>query len=301
MQEEAPVFHLCSRFEDTQTAPCLQLLGPMEPWPPKSRLGSRSSVAPNPCVDAADACTADERCHRLRTAYVAQCLGRAAPGGCPRARCRRALRHFFARGPPALTHALLFCPCGGPACAERRRQTFVPSCAFSGPGPAPPSCLRPLDACEHSRICRPRLLAFQASCATTASSPDGCLRDQAPSCLRAYAGLVGTAITPNYVDNASARVEPWCDCRASGNRREECEVFRGLFTRNRCLESAIQTFDGGWPPILRNQLDSHQDPEQSLLQVHTLLPPAKVSTADAPLEGSSLLSMLLVLALQSLF
>ena len=45
----------------------------------------------------------------------------------------------------------------------------------------------------------------------------------------------GTAITPNYVDNASARVEPWCDCRASGNRREECEVFRGLFTRNRCL------------------------------------------------------------------
>ncbi|XP_055288360.1 GDNF family receptor alpha-4 [Moschus berezovskii] len=255
-------------------------------------LGSRSSVAQNPCVDAAEACTADERCHRLRTAYVVQCLGRAAPGGCPRARCRRALRHFFARGPPALTHALLFCPCGGPACAERRRQTFVPSCAFSGPGREPPSCLGPLDACEHSRICRPRLLAFQASCATTASNPDGCLRDQAPSCLRAYAGLVGTAITPNYVDNATARVEPWCDCRASGNRREECEVFRGLFTRNRCLDSAIQTFDGGWPPILRNQLDSHQDPEKSLL---------KVSTADVPLEGNSLLSMLLVLALQSLF
>ncbi|XP_069402690.1 GDNF family receptor alpha-4 isoform X6 [Ovis canadensis] len=264
-------------------------------------LGSRSCVAPNPCVDAADACTADERCHRLRTAYVVQCFGHAAPGGCPRARCRRALRHFFARGPPALTHALLFCPCGGPACAERRRQTFVPSCAFSGPGRAPPSCLGPLDACEHSRICRPRLLAFQVSCATTASNPDGCFQDQAPSCLRAYAGLVGTAITPNYVDNASARVEPWCDCRASGNRREECEVFRGLFTRNRCLDSAIQTFDGGWPPILRNQLDSHQDPGQSLLQVHTLLPPAKVSSADVPLEGSSLLSMLLVLALQSLF
>nr|XP_042085709.1 GDNF family receptor alpha-4 isoform X10 [Ovis aries] len=142
---------------------------------------------------------------------------------------------------------------------------------------------------------------LQVSCATTASNPDGCLQDQAPSCLRAYAGLVGTAITPNYVDNASARVEPWCDCRASGNRREECEVFRGLFTRNRCLDSAIQTFDGGWPPILRNQLDSHQDPGQSLLQVHTLLPPAKVSSADVPLEGSSLLSMLLVLALQSLF
>ncbi|XP_046534208.1 GDNF family receptor alpha-4 isoform X3 [Equus quagga] len=235
-------------------------------------LGSPSSEGRNRCVDAAEACTADALCQQLRTEYVARCLDRAAPGGCPRARCRRALRRFFARGPPALTHALLFCPCAGPACAERRRQTFVPACAFSGPGLAPPSCLAPLDACEHSRVCRcargcgfggrggvgrgreeagqslppvrsphprpprrPRLLAFQASCAPAPSAPDGCLPDQAPSCRRAYAGLVGTAITPNYVDNASARVAPWCDCGASGNRREECEAFRGLFTRNRCL------------------------------------------------------------------
>ncbi|XP_060140742.1 disintegrin and metalloproteinase domain-containing protein 12 isoform X4 [Globicephala melas] len=254
-------------------------------------LGSPSAVAPNRCVDAADACTADARCQRLRTAYVVQCLGRAAPGSCPRARCRRALRRFFARGPPELTHALLFCPCGGPACAERRRQTFVPSCAFSGPEPAPPSCLAPLDACEHSRVCRPRLLAFQASCAPAPSNLDGCLRDQIPSCLRAYAGLVGTAVTPNYVDNASARVAPWCDCGASGNRREECEVFRGLFTRNRCLDRAIQAFDGGWPSVLHDQLDPHQDPEHSLLQV---------SSADASLEGSSMLSVLPVLVLQPL-
>ncbi|XP_032317829.1 GDNF family receptor alpha-4 isoform X1 [Camelus ferus] len=254
-------------------------------------LGSSSSAAQNRCVDAAEACTANARCHRLRTEYVAQCLRRAAPGGCPRARCRRALRRFFARGPPALTHALLFCPCGGPACAERRRQTFVPACAFSGPGLAPPSCLVPLDACEHSQVCRPRLLAFQASCAPAPSAPDGCLRDQAPSCLRAYAGLVGTAVTPNYLDNASARVAPWCDCGASGNRREECEAFRGLFTRNRCLDSAIQTFDGGWLPILQDQLDPHRDPEHSVLQV---------SSADGPLGWSSLLSMLPVLALQPL-
>ncbi|XP_069402685.1 GDNF family receptor alpha-4 isoform X1 [Ovis canadensis] len=32
---------------------------------------------------------------------------------------------------------------------------------------------------------------LQVSCATTASNPDGCFQDQAPSCLRAYAGLVG--------------------------------------------------------------------------------------------------------------
>ncbi|XP_026934611.1 GDNF family receptor alpha-4 isoform X1 [Sagmatias obliquidens] len=280
-------------------------------------LGSPSAVAPNRCVDAADACTADARCQRLRTAYVVQCLGRAAPGSCPRARCRRALRRFFARGPPELTHALLFCPCGGPACAERRRQTFVPSCAFSGPEPAPPSCLAPLDACEHSRVCRcwrrwsrgrgpshsppsdrPAqapplgLPGFLRACpqqpGRLPSRPD----PQLPARLRRPRGVsAGTAVTPNYVDNASARVAPWCDCGASGNRREECEVFRGLFTRNRCLDRAIQAFDGGWPSVLHDQLDPHQDPEHSLLQV---------SSADASLEGSSVLSVLPVLVLQPL-
>lgn len=45
----------------------------------------------------------------------------------------------------------------------------------------------------------------------------------------------GTVVTPNYLDNVSARVAPWCGCEASGNRREECEAFRKLFTRNPCL------------------------------------------------------------------
>nr|KAF6330010.1 GDNF family receptor alpha 4 [Myotis myotis] len=241
-----------------------------------------SSAARNRCVDAAEACTADARCQQLRTEYVAQCLGGGAGGLCPRARCRRALRRFFARGPPALTHALLFCPCADPVCAERRRQTFVPACAFSRPGQAPPSCLAPLDTCEHSRVCRPRLLAFQASCAPAPSAPDGCPRDQASRCLRAYAGLIGTAVTPNYVDNGSARVAPWCDCGASGNRREECEAFRELFTGNRCLDGAIQAFDSWQPPVLQAHPDSSQDLEHSRLQV---------SSTDGPLKGCSLLSI----------
>ncbi|XP_037667563.1 GDNF family receptor alpha-4 isoform X7 [Choloepus didactylus] len=142
--------------------------------------------------------------------------------------------------------------------------------------------------------------SLQAACAPTPSAPDGCLQDQAPSCRRAYAGLVGrndpdralggggalsrgchpcmdrlpalggpigTAVTPNFVDNASAHVAPWCDCAASGNRREECEAFRGLFTRNRCLDGAIQGFDSGWLPTLQDRLGPRQDSEHSLLQM----------------------------------
>ncbi|XP_058535879.1 GDNF family receptor alpha-4 [Ochotona princeps] len=253
--------------------------------------GSASWTAGNRCVDAAEACTADSRCQQLRAQYVAQCLGRAAEGGCPRSRCRRALRLFFARGPPAHTLALLFCPCASPTCAERRRQTFVPTCAFSRPGAAPPSCLEPRNACERSRVCRPRLLAFQASCVPAPEAPDGCLGGQGAHCLRAYAGLVGTAVTPNYVDNSSARVAPWCDCGASGNRREDCEAFRGLFTRNPCLDGAIRAFDRMWSPVLQRKLDSHQDPKPSFKQV---------PSAGGPLAGSLLSALLPTLTLQDL-
>ncbi|XP_039719784.1 GDNF family receptor alpha-4 isoform X2 [Pteropus medius] len=278
-------------------------------------LRSPRSVARNRCVDAAEACTADVRCQRLRTQYVAQCLGAAASGGCPQVRCRRALRRFFARGPPALTHALLFCPCASPACAERRRQTFVPACAFSGPGSAPPSCLAPLDTCEHSRVCRCGRGWGKAASPTrlpptcrTAQAPSpglpGLLRAGSqhprwlpagpsppmPARLRGPRGCpAGTAVTPNYVDNVSARVAPWCHCGVSGNRREECEAFRGLFTRNHCLDGAIQAFDSVWPLVLQDQPNSLQDLEHSLLQV---------SSADRPLEGCSVLTLLLVLALQ---
>ncbi|KAK2109682.1 GDNF receptor alpha-4 [Saguinus oedipus] len=270
-----PVFGLCS--VSPRAGRRIETCNRPAPSP-----GSVSSAGGNRCVDAAEACTANTLCQRLRSEYVAQCLGRAAQRTCPRARCRRALRRFFARGPPALTYALLFCPCGGSACAERRRQTFVPSCAFSGPGPAPPSCLEPLEVCERSRVCRPRLLAFQASCAPAPSAPDGCLWDQRAHCVRAYAGLVGTAVTPNYVDNASARVAPWCHCGASGNRREDCEAFRGLFTRNPCLDGAIQAFASGWPPVLLDQLNPQGHPEHSLLQRSRTAQPATPPCLPGP-------------------
>ncbi|XP_038186593.1 GDNF family receptor alpha-4 isoform X1 [Arvicola amphibius] len=239
-------------------------------------LGSASSTGGNRCVAAAEACTADAQCQQLRSEYVARCLGRAAPEGwsepgvCVRSRCRRALRRFFARGPPALTHALLFCRCESPACAERRRQTFAPACAFAGSGPAPPSCLQVRDRCERSRLCRPRLLAFQASCAPAPGSRDSCPEERGPRCRLAYAGLIGTAITPNYLDNVSARVAPWCGCGDSGNRLEECEAFRKLFTRNPCLDGAMQAFNPLWPSILQDWMKPYQNTGHCFPQVSSM-------------------------------
>lgn len=188
---------------------------------------------------AAEACTADAQCQQLRSEYVARCLGRAAAGGwsepgvCVRSRCRRALRRFFARGPPALTHALLFCGCESPACAERRRQTFAPACAFAGPGSAPPSCLQARERCERSRLCRcvrtgwaahrrpgarrPRLLAFQASCAPAPGSRDSCPEERGPRCLLAYAGLIGTLAGRAQAGGAAAAAGSGSPSRSLGS------------------------------------------------------------------------------------
>ena len=45
----------------------------------------------------------------------------------------------------------------------------------------------------------------------------------------------GSPITPNYIDNSTSSIAPWCTCNASGNRQDECESFLHLFTDNICL------------------------------------------------------------------
>ncbi|XP_038601294.1 GDNF family receptor alpha-4 [Tachyglossus aculeatus] len=201
----------------------------------------------NRCLEAAQACHRDGGCQRLRARYVRACVrGLPGAGACARARCRRALRRFFGRLPPALTHRLLFCPCGGHHCAERRRQTIVPACSYYHPahdaGPEKPNCLHPRDACRQTHLCRSRLADFQALCQPSSRTPSACLHDDQAACRRAYVGLLGTPITPNYVDNASSSVAPWCGCGASGNRHDECQAFLHLFTRNPCLQNAIEAF-----------------------------------------------------------
>lgn len=46
---------------------------------------------------------------------------------------------------------------------------------------------------------------------------------------------VGSIITPNYLDNSTSNVGPWCSCAASGNLRDQCSHFLSHFHDNTCL------------------------------------------------------------------
>lgn len=54
----------------------------------------------------------------------------------------------------------------------------------------------------------------------------------------------GSPITPNYADNTTSNVAPWCTCSASGNQRQQCTEFLDYFTNNICLsKSPVHCFD----------------------------------------------------------
>ncbi|CAI9556784.1 unnamed protein product, partial [Staurois parvus] len=207
--------------------------------------GSENEVTQvNRCLDAAKACNVDATCQKLRTEYVGLCIRTTARNdACNRSKCHKALRKFFDRVPPEYTNELLFCPCEDTACAERRRQTIVPACSYESK--EKPNCLTPLDACKGDYICRSRLAAFQLDCQPSPHSVTGCAQENYAACLMAYTGIIGSPITPNYVDNSSSSVAPWCTCNTSGNRQEECENFLHYFTNNICLQNAIHAFGNG--------------------------------------------------------
>ncbi|XP_067884835.1 GDNF family receptor alpha-4a [Heterodontus francisci] len=198
----------------------------------------------NRCLDAAKACNVDESCQKLRTEYVSSCIKRSSKSEtCNHPKCHKALRKFFDRVPVEFTHELLFCPCEDTACAERRRQTIVPSCSYYVKEKQ--NCLTLLESCKMNVVCRSRLAEFQTSCQPSTQSVSGCLRENYAACLLSYTGIIGTVVTPNYIDNSSSNVAPWCTCSGSGNQREDCESFLNLFTDNICLNNAFQAFGNG--------------------------------------------------------
>ncbi|XP_061750898.1 GDNF family receptor alpha-4a isoform X2 [Nerophis ophidion] len=198
-------------------------------------------TAVNRCLDAAKACNIDETCQKLRTEYVSSCIQPSARSGpCNRPKCSKALRKFFDRVPADYTHELLFCPCTDTACAERRRQTIVPTCSYEDKDK--PSCLAQLRVCKADYVCRSRWAQFQYDCQPWEQSASGCKQEDHGACLLAYTGLIGSTVTPNYLDNSTSNVGPWCSCSAAGHQREQCGDFLALFHDNVCLKNAILAF-----------------------------------------------------------
>uniref|UniRef100_A0A8C5UH67 GDNF family receptor alpha 2 n=1 Tax=Malurus cyaneus samueli TaxID=2593467 RepID=A0A8C5UH67_9PASS len=195
-------------------SPC----SPPDPVPrcPRAGMDPATTSRSNHCLDAAKACNLNDNCKRLRSGYISTCSRElSATEPCSRRKCHKALRQFFDRVPSEFTFRLLFCSCQDRACAERRRQTIVPSCSYEDKEKQ--NCL---DLRDRSH------------------------RDFTPGISRFSSGF---DMTPNYVDasTTSITISPWCSCKGSGNMEEECEKFLRDFTENPCLRNAIQAFGNG--------------------------------------------------------
>ncbi|KAJ7325228.1 hypothetical protein JRQ81_018248 [Phrynocephalus forsythii] len=222
------------------------------------RLAPIVSVEPaiskgNNCLDAAKACNLNDTCKKFRSAYITPCTSSVSSDVCNKRKCHKALRQFFDKVPPKHSYGMLFCSCRDVACTERRRQTIVPACSYEDR--EKPNCLNLQETCKTNYICRSRLADFFMNCQPESRSVSSCLKENYADCLLAYSGLIGTVMTPNYLNYNSLSVAPWCDCSNSGNDLEECLKFLNFFQDNICLKSAIQAFGNGtdvnvWQPFL---------------------------------------------------
>ncbi|MEQ2240785.1 hypothetical protein ILYODFUR_018680 [Ilyodon furcidens] len=93
-------------------------------------------------------------------------------------------------------------------------------------------------SCQCFSLCRSRLADYITNCWMTQNTVGTCPnQDNHQACLSSYARLIGTEMTPNYVDNSFTNwtISPWCNCIGSGNHEEECLNFLQYFTDNTCL------------------------------------------------------------------
>ncbi|XP_058484356.1 GDNF family receptor alpha-4-like [Solea solea] len=213
----------------------------------------------NQCLKAAQDCGLFEKCGSLRSEYVVACTKRAtvSENNCNRQKCHKALRRFLERVPEEYSFALLFCPCSDTLCGERRRKTIVPSCSYEEnvkgeERVGKPNCLSLQNYCSRDELCRSRFADFQHNCQSTPLSASGCMRESRAMCLKAYAGLIGTIMTPNYVSNSSTVVSQWCTCDGSGNEWQSCQRILHMFSNNICLRNAISSMGISAPPAVEN-------------------------------------------------
>ncbi|XP_028272221.1 GDNF family receptor alpha-3 [Parambassis ranga] len=225
----------------------------------------------NQCLKAAQDCGLYEKCGSLRSEYVLACTKRmTGTNRCNQHKCHRALRRFLERVPEEYSLGVLFCPCTSTLCGERRRKTIVPSCSYQDMEGLQPNCLHQQSFCRRDDLCRSRLADFLNNCQPSHLTASGCLKDSAGLCLRAYAGLIGTIMTPNYISNNSAEVSLWCNCEGSGNQWQDCQRLQRLFTHNSCLRNSISWM--GSPDSLPQDITQPPAPRPSpLVQEDELL------------------------------
>lgn len=123
--------------------------------PPSPGTGADPAVSAksNHCLDAAKACNLNDNCKKLRSSYISICNREISPTErCNRRKCHKALRQFFDRVPSEYTYRMLFCSCQDQACAERRRQTILPSCSYEDK--EKPNCLDLRSVCRTDHLCR---------------------------------------------------------------------------------------------------------------------------------------------------
>ncbi|KAJ0067434.1 hypothetical protein NL108_007889 [Boleophthalmus pectinirostris] len=214
---------------------------------PKGSFCPEADRTCNPCLNAAKDCNLNSNCKKHRSAYIVTCSKEDPKGDtCNKKRCHKALRVFLDRVPAEYSHRLLFCPCQTEGCAERRRQTIVPDCSYKEK--VKPNCLELQRVCRLDSLCRSRLVDFYVNCAEIQHTVSNCPNQgNHQACLASYARLIGTDMTPNYVDSSFSNwtVSPACMCDGSGNQEEECMKILRYFTHNACLKNAIQAFGYG--------------------------------------------------------
>ncbi|XP_073507520.1 GDNF family receptor alpha-3 isoform X2 [Phyllobates terribilis] len=192
----------------------------------------------NTCLHEATICSSNEKCTQLKNEYVIPCSATKAEGFCDRRKCHSHLRNFIKKIPMEFTKRLLFCPCNrNTNCGERRRKNIVPKCSFEEREKK--NCLELYDSCMSDNLCKSRLLDYQKHCRLFEKMKESCSVEQYDPCMKSYIRLIGTTVTPNFINNSSMDTSLWCTCEGSGNKLEECSVFLGMFTSNRCLQKAI--------------------------------------------------------------
>ncbi|KAG8439351.1 hypothetical protein GDO86_005536 [Hymenochirus boettgeri] len=221
----------------------------------------------NICLQQSDICSDYKKCAKHKTLYVSHCSQITVDGFCDRGKCHRQLRIFFEKVPEDLAKRLLFCPCQDSNCAERRRRTIVPECSFEQNYKK--NCLQLHNDCMKDIICRSYLADFQKNCFLFDKTSEACLPEQYGPCLQSYIRMIGTPMTPNYINNSSLDVSLWCTCDGSGNQLGDCTTVDGMFNKNRCLRNAIiaemERYSPVEPDAIHTVSINPQQPELSVI------------------------------------